>query len=220
MKGYKGFKKGLICKRKKYKENTIFEEQKAEICNSGMHFCVNPIDVLDYYGFVNTDEEIPTLNEFAEVESLDEAITNDGLKYCTKKLKVGAKLSIAGFIKAFVDFTLEKINANELVENTGDYSAPTNTGNYSASTNTGDYSASTNTGYRSASTVEGKDSIAIAWGRNSKAKGSKGCYLVLAEYNENGDIINAKMEYVDGKKIKDGIFYKLVDGKFEEVKDE
>nr|DAO53811.1 MAG TPA: hypothetical protein [Caudoviricetes sp.] len=247
MKGYKGFKKGLICKRKKYKENTIFEEQKAEICNSGMHFCVNPIDVLDYYGFVNTDEEIPTLNEFAEVESLDEAITNDGLKYCTKKLKVGAKLSIAGFIKAFVDFTLEKINANELVENTGDYSASTNTGDYSASTNTGyrsastntgnysastntgdcsastntgDCSASTNTGDYSASTVEGKDSIAIAWGRNSKAKGSKGCYLVLAEYNENGDIINAKMEYVDGKKIKDGIFYKLVDGKFEEVKDE
>ena len=26
MKGYKGFEKGLICKRKQYAENTVFEE--------------------------------------------------------------------------------------------------------------------------------------------------------------------------------------------------
>lgn len=39
MKGYKGFEKGLICRGKQYIENTVFEEEKAEICNSGMHFC-------------------------------------------------------------------------------------------------------------------------------------------------------------------------------------
>lgn len=49
MKGYKGFCKGLICKDKQYAENTIFEEPEANICINGMHFCKNPMDVLDYY---------------------------------------------------------------------------------------------------------------------------------------------------------------------------
>lgn len=41
MKGYKGYNKGLICIDKQYAENTIFEEENAEICKSGMHFKVN-----------------------------------------------------------------------------------------------------------------------------------------------------------------------------------
>ena len=104
MKGYKGFEKGLICKGKQYAENTVFEEE-AGICEKGMHFCKNPFDVLDYYGFV---DEKGSMNEFAEVESLNDTYTNDDKKYCTTKLKVGAKLSFAGFVKTCVDFVLEK----------------------------------------------------------------------------------------------------------------
>ena len=73
MKGYKGFNKGLICRGKHYAENTVFEEETAEICKSGMHFCKNPFDVLNYYGFVNDNGE---LNEFAEVEALDDSKTD------------------------------------------------------------------------------------------------------------------------------------------------
>ena len=141
MKGYKGFNKGLICRGKKYEENTVFEESNAEICRSGMHFCENPFDVLAYYPFVSDNAE---LNEFAEVESLAEVETDDEKKFCTKKLKVGKKLDIAGLCSAFVDFTLGKaVNSDT---NTGDCSAATNTGNRSAATNTGNRSAATNTG--------------------------------------------------------------------------
>ena len=38
MKGYKGFEKGLVCRGKQYAENTVFEEDNAVICSSGMHF--------------------------------------------------------------------------------------------------------------------------------------------------------------------------------------
>ena len=38
MKGYKGFKPGLICKDKQYQENTVFEEPEAKICEKGLHF--------------------------------------------------------------------------------------------------------------------------------------------------------------------------------------
>ena len=105
MKGYKGFEPGLICRGKQYAENTVFEEEEAEIYSYGMHFCENPFDVLDYYGFTNDNGDF---NEFAEVEALDEVKTNDNRKYCTKKLKIGAKLSISKFINACVDFAIEK----------------------------------------------------------------------------------------------------------------
>ena len=105
MKGYKGFNPGLICKDKQYAENTVFEEPEAKTSENGMHFCKNPFDVLDYYDLISPDG---TPNEFAEVEALDDAKTDDGKKFCTKKLKVGVKLGLAGFIKACVDFVLEK----------------------------------------------------------------------------------------------------------------
>ena len=106
MKGYKGFRKGLICKGKQYAENTIFEESEANICVNGMHFCKNPMDVLDHYPLIDDNGE---MCEFAEVEALDETLTNDEKKYCTKKLKIGARLSLAEFIKASFDVTYQQI---------------------------------------------------------------------------------------------------------------
>ena len=110
--------------------------------------------------------------------------------------------------------------------NTGNRSAATNTGNRSAATNTGDRSAATNTGYRSAATntgnrsaaiVSGKGSVAMAIGYKSKAKGSLGCWIVLAEQNDNYEIIDVQSVKVDGEKIKADTFYTLVNGEFIET---
>ena len=167
MKGYKGFNKDMTCRNKQYAENTVFEEAEAEICSSGMHFCENPFAVLDYYGFVGANG---ALNEFAEVEALDECKTDDNEKYCTKKLKIGAKIGITGLIKAFVDFTFSKIDFKNASEsNTGNWSAATNTGNWSAATNTGGRSAATNTGDQSAATNTGNWSAATNTGNWSAA---------------------------------------------------
>lgn len=125
MKGYKGFEKGLICRGKQYAENTIFEEENAKICESGMHFCENPFDVLDYYGFVG-ENGIP--NEFCEVEPLDDVKTDDNKKFCTTKLKIGAKIGISGLVNAFISFTLSKVKSSKAATNTGFQSAATNTG--------------------------------------------------------------------------------------------
>jgi hypothetical protein len=123
--------------------------------------------------------------------------------------------------------------------NTGDWSAATNTGDWSAATNTGYRSAATNTGYRSAATntgyqsaatntgersaavVEGKESVAIATGVESRAKGSLGCYIVLAEWYQDEahdwHIKYIESAKVDGEKIKADTFYTLQNGKFVEV---
>ena len=105
MKGYKAFGKGMICNGKQYAENTVFEEENAVICESGMHFCKEPLDVLDYYPLVDDNGEI---SEFAEVEALDEIQTDDERKFCAKKLKIGAKINFAQLVQASVNFSIEK----------------------------------------------------------------------------------------------------------------
>ena len=104
--------------------------------------------------------------------------------------------------------------ARSAATNTGDRSAATNTGDRSAATNTGDWSAATNTGYQSAAVVLGKESIAIATGYESKAKGKKGCWLVLTEWEKTAEHIKCVKSYkVDGRRIKADTFYTLKDGK-------
>ena len=139
MKGYKGFNPGLICKDKQYQENTVFEEPEAKICEKGMHFCKNPFDVLDYYDLICSDG---TPNEFTEVETLDEPKTDDQKKFCSRKLKIGVKLGLSGFIKACVDFVLEKTIAERPSENvgSGDYARIGSSGN-SARIGSSGYSA-------------------------------------------------------------------------------
>ena len=111
--GYKAFKKGLICKGKQYKENTVYKENGNKICEAGvMHYCENPFDVLEYYPLVNGNGEIP---EFAEVEPLGEVYRQE-IKSATNKLRIGTKLGFADFVNTCINFTLEYTKVNESKE--------------------------------------------------------------------------------------------------------
>ena len=179
MKGYKGFYPGLVCEpdsehKKQYAENTVYEEEKAECCRSGMHFCKYPLDVFEHYPPATSKG----VSEYAEVETLDEPVTDDGKKFCSKKLKIGAKIGIPALVQASVEYIKSNIVEEKNESSTGDYSAATNTGDrsaatntgyWSAATNTGDYSAATNTGYYSAATNTGNYSAATNTGYYSAA---------------------------------------------------
>lgn len=203
MKGYKGFEPGLICRGKQYAENTVFEEEEAKICSYGMHFCENPFDVLDYYGFTNDNGDF---NEFAEVEALEEVKTDDNRKFCTKKLKTGAKLSISKFINACVDFAIEKTSTciadNKI--SSGDSAQIGSSGNFAKIGSSG------------------KDCVICCAGHNSVVKAKKGSWITLAEweYSEEKERYIpkcVKTGFVDGERIKEDTLYKLIDGEFVEV---
>jgi hypothetical protein len=99
--------------------------------------------------------------------------------------------------------------------NTGLYSVATNTGPQSVATNTGDRSAAINIGIWSAAIVEGQESVAVAIGYKNKAKGALGCWLVLAEWDdEEKHIIDVQCRKVDGENIKADTWYQLIDGEF------
>ena len=172
MKGYKGFNPGLICKDKQYQENTVFEEPEAKICEKGMHFCENPFDVLNYYDLIRSDG---TPNEFAEVEALDEPKTDDQRKFCSRKLKIGVKLGLSGFIKACVNFVLEKTIDEMPSENVDSgYSARIgSSGDYAKIGSSGNYAKIGSSGY-SARIGSSGDSSRIGSSGDSARIGSSG----------------------------------------------
>ena len=66
----------------------------------------------------------------------------------------------------------------------------------------------------------GQDSVIMCAGHGSKAKAAIGSWITLAEWKRIGDVwkpVSVKTEQVDGKRIKADTYYKLIDGKFEEV---
>ena len=204
MKAYKGFDQNLKCRDFQFEVGKAYEEKEADICSCGFHACENPLDVFGYYS--------PSDSRYCEVDlDANEQRSSDS-KRVGKYIKIAAEIGIPGLVKAGVEYIKEKVDwKNAKESNTGDQSAATNTGNWSAATNTGD---------RSAAVVEGKESIAIATGYESKAKGSLGCFLVLAEWGEidhEYHIIDVKTVKVDGENIKPNTFYTLKDGVFVET---
>ena len=112
-------------------------------------------------------------------------------------------LSIAGLVKAAVEYTKERCTQNE-----GDKA-------------TGYQGAASATGYQGAASATGKASVAMACGIEGRAMGSLGCALFLAERGEsNGKtypIIAVKAVIVDGENVKPGVWYTLRNGELVEV---
>ena len=246
MKGYKAFKKGLICdptgnKPFQFAENTVFEERKAEVCKSGFHFCAEPMDVLNYY---------PPESEFAEVEALDDVKTDDSVKYVTKKIRIGAKISLKDLISAQVDidFAKAKEDGNEHYAQgyMGHAAAQGNRGHAAAqgymghaaaqgyfghaaaqgyfghAAAQGDSGHAAAQGYMGHAEVDGKEAIAAAFGINGKAKACLGSWIMLAEWelkNGNWHIAAVKTAQIDGEKLKADTWYILKNGKFEEAEE-
>ena len=250
IKGYKAFNRGMICKGKQYEENTTYEEKGNKICEAGaMHFCENPFDVLNYYPLIDEDGNI---SDFADVEAIGD-IYKEKDKTATNKLHIGAKLGLKGFIKACVDFTIEKtkvetVKADDVGISSGysakigssGYSAKIGSSGYSAQIgssgdyakigSSGDYAQIGSSGDYAQITSEGNNSVVMAAGYNSIAKAKIGSWITLAEWirtDKTDDSGNytwipecVKTECVDGERIKEDTFYKLVDGEFKEVESE
>ena len=237
---YKAFNTDFTCNGKQYEENTTYEESGNKICEAGvMHYCENPFDVLDYYPLVNENGEIL---EFAEVEPLGDVFKQEN-KSATNKLHIKEKLGLKGFIKACIDFTIEKTKIegieNGIENDNSNNSAKIGSSGYSAKIgSSGDYAKIGSSGYSAKIgssgdyakiTSKGKHSVVMAAGYQSQAKAKKGSWITLAEWARADDKDKkgfhvwipkcVKTEYVDGERIKEDTFYELVDGEFKEVEE-
>ena len=231
MKGFKGFEKDFSCGGKQCEENTTYEEYGEGCCYKGvMHFYEDPWEVLNHYDLVDGNGN---LSEFAEVEALGQ-VWNDGEKRATNKIHVGAKLGLKGFLKACIDFTLEKTKYESNGTNLSGNSAKIGSSGYSAQIgssgnsakigSSGDYAQIGSSGNYAKINSTGEDAVIMCAGRKSKAKGKKGSWITLAEWvkdEEKGRYVPicVKTERVDGEKIKDDTYYTLKNGEFSEVEE-
>ena len=206
MKTYKGFNKNMTAQNGfQYEEGKEYEEEKAVACECGFHACEYPLDCFRYYN--------PVSSVYHLVEQSGEfSKNNDDSKVASTKIKIGAEISIAGLVKAAIEYTKER--AKPECDATGDYGASSATGYCGASSATGLYG----------SAIAGDpESIAVAWGYKAKAKGVVWAHIVIADWEENEKewtLKSAKMVRVDGEKIKADTWYMMENGEVVEVEEE
>ena len=218
---YKAMDKNMTCRGKQYEVGKTYYEDKADCCHAGMHACENPMDVLHYYPLRDGPR-------FFEVECGGDVDKDDqDSKFACTELTVKGELKLADFIRLSVKTTFERAMRRAKAKESGDYSSAATSGDsssaatsgyYSSAATAGDSSSAVSTGYRTKAAAIGKNSIAVANGAHSKALGAMGCYLVLTEYDDDGDMLWAKMAKVDGTHIKENVWYTLKNGEFVECK--
>ena len=226
MKGYKAFGKGMVCRGKQYEENKIFEEEDAKVCEKGMHFCKRPLDVLDYYPLIDEDGN---MTEFAKVEALDKPVKDDNEKYCSNKLKIGAKISFAKLVQEEINFESGKTEDKKTKATSknnariGSYrhsAQIVSSGDWSKIGSSGDMAQIVSSGDWSRIGSSGKNCVICCAGNRCKAKGKIGSWITLSEWDYvNGELtpICVKTEKIDGERIKEDTLYMLIDGEFVEV---
>ena len=154
MKAYKGFNKDMTCRGFQYEEGKEYETGKAKLCKEGFHACEAPLDCFNYYA--------PGQSVYREVEIDDVSDERkDDSKLVGKKIKIGAKIDVAGICKAHFEYVKAHVNfentdkkqataGNRGAATAGEYGAAT-AGEYGAAT-AGEYGAAT-AGYCGAATA-------------------------------------------------------------------
>ena len=135
-------------------------------------------------------------HRFCEVEGSGKEDKQDK-KSSFEKIKIVAEIGLGCLIKAGVKFCLDRVKWTD---------------------------ESSATGYKSGASA-GKGSVALSVGREARAKGSLGSWIVLTQCHrseEDGqDYIDlVKVAKVDGKRIKADTWYTLKEGKFVLVDDD
>ena len=199
---YKGFEKDMKCRCFQYEVGKEYETDKAKACESGFHACENPFDVLDYYNDID--------GKYCIVEQSGE-IDKEGRKQASTKIKIKAEIGFVGLFKAGIEWLKTVTKPCDMAENNSGYSAQIGSSGDSAQIGSSGYSAQIDS--------TGNDSVICCAGSNSIVKAKKGSWITLSEWEyseeEQRNIpICVKTEYVDGERIKEDTWYKLINGEF------
>ena len=198
MRGYKGFNDKLQCvpngKAFQYEVGQTYTHNgPTALCSKGFHFCEHPMDTWSYYAPFDD-------NRYAEIEADEVSCeTQEDSKRVSRSLTVKAEIKILALIEAAVEFVFNKVKSSPTVSAT-----------------TGNYAHSATTGNSAQASVKGNQCIAASLGAEGQAKGAKGNWIVLSEW-EDEKIKAMGIAQIDGKKIEADTFYRLVNGKFTKV---
>ena len=214
IKAYKGFNNDMTCRDFQYEVGKEYEQKgKIEVCENGFHACENPMDVFKHY-LIEKDGHIA---RFCEVEQSG-MIDREDDKVASSKISIKAEFKFADFVKLAVDFVLEKCKVGK--GNSGDYAELASSGYSAELASSGDYAQLASSGDSAKLASSGSYAVVMAAGYNSQAKAKKGSWITLAEWDRldgNWTPVCVKTEQVDGERIKEDTWYKLINGQFTEI---
>ena len=158
IKAYKGFDKNLRCHDFQYEVGKEYETKRAELCEAGFHACENPLDCLNYYspndGCVYHEVEVS-----GDIEK-----ANDDSKVAATRIKIGARLSIAGIVKGAIDFIFSKAKPTS---SNGAHAATSGNGAHAATS--GDRANAATSGYGAHAATSGNGAHAATSGNGANA---------------------------------------------------
>ena len=243
---YKAMDKNMMCRGKQYEVGKTYHEDKADCFRAGMHACENPLDVLHYYPLrdnprffeVECGGNVDKSGEDSKLACTELTVKGKvnfvGLVKATVNAvfnRVEGKEPFSSGYSSTAGSSGDYSTAgssgySSTAGSSGDYSTAGSSGRYSTAGSSGRYSTAGSSGYSSTAAAtgaccsaraDGKDSIAVVNGVCGKACGALGCYLVLTEYDDDGNMLWEKMTKVDGAHIKEKVWYTLKNGEFVEA---
>ena len=230
---YKGFDANMQCRGFQFAVGeTYTHDGPVEACESGFHSCEYPLDIFSHYP--------PAGARFAIVEAAgDISRHGNDSKLASRSITVKAELSLAGLIRAAIEYTSSRCNPIDLespasatgtrgaasatgyqgaasatgyqgaASATGDYSAASATGTRGAASATGDYSAASATGTRGAASATSDHSVACGLGYESRAMAGETGAIVLVHRADDGSITHIRASKVGENNIEPGVWYTL-----------
>jgi len=238
---YKGFDSNLQCRGYQFEiGKTYTHDGKVEACAGGFHACEYPLDIFGYYPLAGS--------RFAVVKQSGDLSRHGGdSKVASRNISIKAELTIAGIIKAAIEYTTSRCLPIDLespasstgdrgaasstgdqgaASSTGDRGAASSTGDQGAASSTGDQGAASSTGYRGAASSTGKHSVAMAAGIEGKAMASAGSAIVLCyrdtdvACDDYGRILHIRAAIAGQDGIEADTWYQLnADGDFVKVEE-
>ena len=239
MKTYKGFDKDLCCRGFQYEVGKEYKiDGEIKCCERGFHACKSPLEVFDHYNMLDS--------RFCEVEQYGKIDKEDNsTKICSSKIKIVAELKLSDMIRLGVEWLKEITSPNKVKEgcyndnggdcakigSSGDYAkigssgycAKIGSSGYYAKIGSSGYCAKIgSSGYCAKIKSEGANSVICCAGINSAVCAKKGSWITLSEWKYDNDKsryipVCVKTEFVDGERIKEDTWYKLVNGEFKET---
>jgi hypothetical protein len=174
-KAWKGFDKNFRCLTQQYAVGDVCElDGDPIICRRGFHACTTPIDVLAYYPAATS--------RYAEVELIGQTVAeeNSDSKRAASKIRIVREISYFELWQAQRAWAAkQKLEAAA----TGDRGHAAATGDRGHAAATGD------SGHAAAT---GKNAIAASLGINGTAQATIGNWIVLAAYNDDGDLLQVR----------------------------
>ena len=241
---YKGTDKDMKCRGMQYELGKTYESEDAIRCGAkGFHSCEAPLDVMTYYHPKDGSRYF-----VADADGKVDRSGADDSKIASSKLTLKTEIGFPGLVKAQIEYVKSKTTmeyTDPKQATAGNWGAATAgykgsaTAGYSGAATAGDSGAATagdsgaatagnwgaatagNWGAATAgnwgAATAGKNGIAVCNG--GRVRGGLGAVLVIAERDDNGNYVDAKVVHIDGETIKANVWYCLNDGEIEPVEE-